>query len=1542
MLTNSLDTINGFPLSPQQKRLWLLQHQAGTNQPYRIQCSVYIKGKIDLALLKLAWQKVVEKHEILRTSFATLQGMNIPLQVIHEVNNISDFSLNIHNLSEVEPQQQNLELENIDRQQHRKTFDPQRDCLLDLDLVTLASDRHLLLIAIPAICGDTVSLHNLIDEVSKLYDACLHNRELSQETLQYADIAAWQNELFESEEEVATRFWQNQATFPKTTSKLTIEKHLISKAFFQPKFIKLNLDPNTLLNAKALADSQDVSVSTILLACWQILLCRLTEQSKNTTAMCFDGRNYDELKSAIGLLAKHIPVSIDLNANAKFSSIIKQLDEKIGEIEQWQDSFSLEEFVGVKDADDNLAFTPFVFDFNALTVNYLADDISFSISKQYACVDKFKLKLACQELSNSLSAELHYDASLFAEEDIKNLAVQWQTLLADALNNPATAISQLEILSPDRRRQILEDFNTTQTNYGVAKCIHELIEQQAAATPDRIAVVFEDRQLTYGQLNARANQLARHLKELGVGAETVVALCVERSWLMCVGFLGVLKAGGAYLALDSSLPIERLAYMMEDVGASVILTQQHLTRVFSSEKIPTVCLDSDWHSIAERSPSNLACEVNPANLVYIVYTSGSTGKPKGVAVEHRQLFNYVQSTIEVLDLQVGSNFATVSTFAADLGNTSIYPALCIGGCLHIISQERATSPEALLEYSDRHTIDCLKIVPSHLRALLNASQPQKILPRKRLVVGGEALSSDLVEMLRQYNRADCQIINHYGPSETTVGVATFLLDIDSARAKSNTVPIGRPLANTQIYLLDHYLQPVPIGVLGEIYLGGNNLTRGYLNHPELTSEKFIPNPFSDELGSRLYKTGDLARYLPDGNIEFLGRVDHQVKIRGFRIEIAEIESVLRQHPYIQANTVVVEKRSGSKRLIAYFVGDRELEISHNELRDFLQPKLPDYMLPSVFVQLKALPLTANGKIDRQALPAPENINPELVGKFVAPGNSIEKTIAKIWSGVLKIARVGIHDNFFELGGDSIISIQITAKLNQAGLRLTPKQLFDSPTVAGLAAVVDNISQLEINQAPVTGSVSLTPIQHWFVEQNFSEPAHWNQSLLLSVPSETNLALLEQAVRYLQQHHDALRLRFIPQAVGWQQINCGLEEVPKVEIFAQDLSALAAAAQETALETTASELQASLNLAEGSLMRVALFDLGKQGKRLLLTIHHLVVDGVSWRILLEDLEQVYQQLSQKQTIYLPLKTTSFQQWSECLQDYARSSQLKQEQDYWLEKLPNQTSPLPVDYPGGSNTVEFADTVLVSLSIEETEALLTDLPATYQTQINDVLLTTLVQSFADWTGKNSLLIDLEGHGRETISEDVNLTRTVGWFTTIFPVLLNLESISQTEEALKAIREQLQNIPNKGIGYGIWRYLNFNSTTSQQLQTLPQAEVRFNYLGQFDRVLPESSLFQISDRSIGNSRGLKNSRRYLLDINGFVLGGQLQLAWTYSRQIYQSSTIEHLANEFIKVLRSEIANCQSISTEKYTPANFPHAEFSQEELDKLLVKMNLRSET
>jgi len=754
-------SIEGFRLSPQQKRLWLLQ-QGIHGQPYRVQCAVLIQGNLNTQLLESALQKVIEKYEVLCTNFQALVGMNLPLQVIN-TNRLP--TLQYHNLTGLAPEEQQAKIEALFNGSSRLPFDFEQGSVLDIFLIILAPDKHILLICLPAMNSDAASIENLVREISRFYAAELQNQELIDEPLQYVDIAEWQNELFEAEEaEPGREYWRKKNVDDSEKLQLPYENKPAVKPEFAPEFIHLSLDSKTVAKLEDFAQKYNTSISALLQTCWTILLWRLTGQSDVVVGTYCDGRNYEEIESALGLLAKYLPIDSQLEDKTKFSDVLKQIDASTNEAFKWQEAFTWEQ---VSATEQNLSslFFPYTFEFRELLAPYSVADLSFSISKHYVCIEPFKLKLTCIRQDSGLVTEFHYDSNLFQGEDIERLARYFQTLLASAIEKPEAAISELEILSECDRNQLLVEFNNTQTHYPKNLCIHQLIEQQAAQNPDNIAVVFENQQLTYAQLNTRANQLAYHLQELGVTVETVVALCVERSLDMLVGLLGILKAGGGYLPLDPSLPSDRLSYMVKDAGASVILTQQHLAHGFSEQAAPLMCLDSDWDIIAQQPDENPLSQATPENLVYVIYTSGSTGKPKGVAVEHRQLLNYLHGILERLDLPEGSSFATVSTFAADLGNTVIFPALCTGGCLHVISQERAASPEALVEYCESHPIDCLKIVPSHLNALLTASHPEKILPRKYLILGGEALSWQLVEKIQHY-KPSCKILNHYGPTET--------------------------------------------------------------------------------------------------------------------------------------------------------------------------------------------------------------------------------------------------------------------------------------------------------------------------------------------------------------------------------------------------------------------------------------------------------------------------------------------------------------------------------------------------------------------------------------------------------------------------------------------------------------------------------------------------------------------------------------------------------------------------------------------------------
>ncbi|MGH2621269.1 MAG: amino acid adenylation domain-containing protein, partial [Anaerolineales bacterium] len=760
-------------------------------------------------------------------------------------------------------------------------------------------------------------------------------------------------------------------------------------------------------------------------------------------------------------------------------------------------------------------------------------------------------------------------------------------------------------LGAEDRRQLLFEFNQTAAAYPQDQCIHQLFEQQAARTPEQAAVVCEGRQLTYAELNARANQLAHYLRRQGVGAGTRVGLCVDRSVEMMVGLLGILKAGGAYVPLNPEYPKARLAQQLEEIEAPVVLTEA--ARIEQLPEFAMLCLDRDQERWATEPQTNPECVTTPEHPVYVIYTSGSTGVPKGVVVRHRGLVNYTHyirgrlRLPEAAGTSCGWRFATVSTITADLGNTCIYPSLVSGGCLHILSYETATNGSRFASYVAEHPIDVLKIVPSHLGALL-ASQPDgaNILPRKYLITGGEALSHELVERIAAAANG-CELINHYGPTETTVGSLTANVSRNGARRwKTATQPIGRPIANTEIYILDEHRRPAPIGTPGELYIGGAGLAQGYLNQPERTAERFVAHPFSRDPEARLYKTGDLVRYLPDGQVEFLGRTDHQVKIRGYRIELEEIEVILGQHPSVrQAVVVAREEEAGNKRLVAYVVPNKSSAFSMGDLHRDLGEQLPDYMMPSAYVTLEALPLTANGKVDRKALPLPDYTRSGSNDAYTPPRNPTEELLVEIWARALQVEKVGIHDNFFSLGGHSLLAMKLTARIREVlRVELPLRDLFEMPTVAQLAAAIakDRMAApgLEIPPiAPVPRDqelpLSFSQQRLWFLDQLAPGNSFYNVSAPVRLRGDLDVAALERAIAEVIRRHEVLRTTY--QEVEGRPVQVISDSVSfTLPVF--DLSGMRESEREAESYARAAEDAGQpFDLARGPLFRVALLRLG---------------------------------------------------------------------------------------------------------------------------------------------------------------------------------------------------------------------------------------------------------------------------------------------------------------------------------------------------------------
>ncbi len=1506
----SAEVLEGFRLSPQQRAAW---RGVLADRLPAARCSVSIDGELDAALLLRAIDEAWKRHEVLRTYFPTLPGMSEPLQVI----------------ADPQPVAVRREAAAPDaiagREPLRFRSKISEGPVCAVELVEISPSRHMLRLALPALCADGRTLELLARDIARLYGAARQAAEVPPAPVQYADLAQWLNDLLESDMSAAGQtYWKPFLADASPLIELPFERGRQGLEYGQTESRAFTLSAALAGTLAETAERIGCSPPAVVLAALAATLSRYTDRSEFLLARGSDGRRLEELQDALGPLSRWLPLRCEMAEAETFEGLAKDLGRRLADQELWQEYLSSDDGTA-SGAGPGGSWSPIAFEFRDLPEPFTAGGAAFSVRAIDVESPAFAMRVACTRAMDSLSVALHCDSGRFGAAEIEDFAGALRTVLEAGLAAPATPVARLPILTEEHRHRLLETFNESAGSAPADVPLHRLFERQARERPEAVALAGEGRRLTFGEADALAEGIARRLAALGVGPDSVVGILLERSVESVVAILAVWKAGGAYLPIEISTPPERRTFMLQDAAARALVTTRVLAQTSSEWPCATLALEDAGAGESGSARGGALPDAAPENLAYVIYTSGSTGQPKGVAIEHRQLSNYVAAIVGQLRPPAGAGFATVSTFAADLGHTAIFPSLVTGGTLHVISQDRATDADALSDYVSGNAIDYLKIVPSHLSALLTGSRPEGVIPARALILGGEALSWELVAQVRGL-APRCEIVNHYGPTETTVGATTFrIAQGETLDAISRTVPIGRPIANARAYILDCFRQPVPVWAPGELSIGGDGVARGYQQRPELTAERFVEDPFRP--GARMYRTGDVARYLPDGAIEWLGRADHQVKVRGFRVELGEIEARLRERPGIVESVVLLrEDAPGDKRLVAYVVSSGPEAGGESDVKDFLRSTLPEFMVPASVVFLKRLPLTPNGKIDRRALPAPETGARDGNQGATAPRNPVEQALASIWQQVLRLDALGVHDNFFHLGGDSILAIQIVARANRAGLRLTPRQLFQNQTVAELAGVVDASTAPGLEEASAAGLVPLTPIESWFFEQDLTDVEHYNQAILLETPAALDVAALKEAVAAIVSHHDALRLRFRKDGSGWHQ------ELPAADADDVFSSVVLDASDPSALSSAATGIQSALNLERGPLARFVLFDRGPGERRLLIAIHHLAVDGVSWGVILEDLETAYGQRTSGAPIALPPRTTSFAGWARRLAAHARSSALDGELEYWTLPARSRAARLPVDF-NGSNSVETEGVVEMALTAEETAALLRDVPAAYGTQINDALLTALLRATEGWTSADSLLVDLEGHGREDILEGANLSRTVGWFTTRFPVVLSGGGRSDLAEVLKHVKEQLRAVPQRGIGYGLLRYSGGKPEVAKQLRELPQPEISFNYLGQLDSRYSDRSLFRPAAGSVGLTRSRRQKRRYLISLDGSIRDGRVAFSWSFSEAVHRRETIESLARRFTEALRDLIAHCVAPDAGGYTPSDFPKAKLSQRGLDKLL---------
>lgn len=1508
-LLNDQERLNA-PLSFSQQRLWFLDELEGASVTYHISGAVKITGALKVEILERCFDEIVSRHETLRTNFVKVNGAPVARLASHQPFKIRRLSV----LNETKDQRTLLVSQSLEKESN-ETFDLTNDLLLRVTLIETDHHEHVMMLTLHHIISDEWSLALLQVEIAKLYAAFsqAQTSPLQDLPLQFADYAAWQRQWMTRERlSEHLSYWVTELRDAPAVLELPTDRPRPAVQRYIGKTLSFRIEPSLTSRLRTLGQSCGATLFMTLLSGWSILLSRHARTNDLVIGSPVTNRSRSELESLIGFFVNTIPLRLPVDGRMSTIELLEQNRQKVLDAFTHQD-VPFEYIVEEIKPERNLSHAP-IFQTMFVMQNAPSADLSFGglaleLLENDLRAAKFDLTLSIEEHQSGLNGVIEYNTDLFDSASISRMIEQYEYVLASMTQRPAALIDSMSLMSSYQAKQLSDRLHSQPrlaaqhptSSVEQSPSVLDLFTQHAVERSETIAVGFGETQLSYGELNRRADILAGHLRHQGVRSNDIVGLYAEPTPEMIVSMLAILKAGAAYLPLLPGTPTERINLMLAECAAKLVIDA-------TDSLVPGQVQDAPVQTLAQLTHTPMTppepWEMHDNGLAYVIYTSGSTGQPKGVMVTRDNLASAIHSRLQYYQSEF-KGLILLQPFSFDVATGNIFWTLCAGATLHLEPRSVAQDPQRLLDCLIRTKSSHLVLLPLLYAPLLDLATPQQLHALRTVIVGGEQMPLTLVQKHKEIV-PQAGLFNEYGPTETTIMCCAYSCDThDSVQP----IPIGRPMAPSKMYLLDHAHHPVPAGLPGEICIGGPQVTLGYLGRPALTAEHFLPDPYSEHPGARMYCSGDLGKINAQGNIEFLGRQDHQVKIRGFRVELGEIEATLRAHPAVSELAVVAMQQGSSKRLVAYVVAQStdQTELS-KELTLFAQSCLPEYMVPSAFVRMPALPLTTNGKLDQKALPAPEATASSSI--FTAARNEIEEELCKIWSDVLGIQQVGIHDNFFMLGGDSILSIQIVSRANQQGLGLSVKQLFQHQTIEQLSGLIGHHKARLSDQAPMSGPFLLGPVQHWFLDQHPPEPHHFNQSLLLDIKTGLTEDILFKAFSAIERHHDMLRARFNHDTKGWQ---AHIEPVEKcsASVHSVDMRGLPVEDRTSTMIQHARTLQASLDLAAGPISKVIRYRLSDAGPdKLLWIIHHLSVDGISWRILLEDLERALEQCHAHTAVSLSPKTDAFALWSERLTGYSASTAGELELAYWRNIVSAEVPQLPVDTVSvvdpQLNTKSSVQTLTKVLPVALSEALLLKAPNTFRTQINDVLLAALMMALNSWTGNDSARITLEGHGREELFDDIDISRTVGWFTSGFPVVLTRAPSNHHIDNIQHTKALLQAIPNKGVGFGILSYLHPDPAVRQSLSSGNDAQLSFNYLGQFKESEASTWILGEALEPTDQEHSPLGLRKPLIEINALHRREQLEVNWTFSINLHHTQTIDSLAEHFMNVLTEIVALC------------------------------------
>jgi amino acid adenylation domain-containing protein/non-ribosomal peptide synthase protein (TIGR01720 family) len=1517
---------DAYELSPTQQGMLFHAMEAAAPGVDLEQVSIELDERLDSELFLGAWKRVIDRHPILRTRFRW-DRLGAPVQ---EVLKAVDLPATRIDAGPLPPAGRASRWAELLREDRSRPFALDEAPLLRLTLVRWGERRWTALWSFHHALLDGRSFPLVLREVFSFYDAAREGRTIEPGLPRpYGDYIAWLRGLDLVEAEA---YWRRALAGFGAPTPLPVARAVPEEGGAEPgggaHEIILGAGATERLNA--FAARHGLTLHTLVQGAWAILLHRYSGEEDivfGATRACRRSV-FPDAGDMVGLFINTLPMRVGVEDETGVVAFLAEIRARqvavravehtpLAKVQAWS----------AVPRGTPLFDTLVVYDNDTLDGYMRAAGADPSRRRfSYRGQTNYPITLVAYG-GAEMVLRIENDRRRVDDAAAARMLGHLRTLLGAIPDAAALTIGALPLVTGEERAALAE--GGASRVFAPERCLHERFEEHAAARAEAIAVTCEGTALTYAELNRRANRLAHRLRAAGVGPERLVGLCVERGIDLVVGVLGILKAGGAYLPIDLSYPADRVAFMLEDAAAPIVVTERGLTDRLSGAGRTVLCLDEPMEEFPDTNP---ASGVGPSNLMYVIYTSGSTGRPKGALITHHNVDRLMRATDPWYRFGRSDVWTLFHSIAFDFSVWELWGALAYGGRLVVVPYWISRSPESFLDLVRDEGVTVLNQTPSAFRQLVQADLARDVRPTalRYVIFGGEALElQSLKPWFDRHGDAAPLLVNMYGITETCVHVTYRPIRLADVLEGRGSV-IGEPIPDVRVVVLDPNGEPVPLGVPGEMYVGGAGLARGYLNRPELTAQRFVRDPF--HRGERLYRTGDLARRLPGGDLEYLGRIDLQVKIRGFRIELGEIESVIAQHPAVRECVVIArEDAPGDKRLVAYLAatGDRTPVV--DGVRALLKTKVPDYMIPAAFVFLEALPLTPNGKVDRKALPAPDASRVEGTRRYVEPATEAEIALASIWSAVLGAGRVGRHDNFFELGGDSILAIQVIARARQAGIPISPRELFRQPTVAELAASAAGAAPAQPAQPEGNDAdAPLTPIESWFFDQDLPEREHYNQAFVFEVGGDLDAGRLERAFSEVATRHEALRFRYERSERGWRRRIAADAGAFVLERHDLDLEGEEG---RSAFEALAATLHAGLDLGKGPLLRAALVHAGAgRPARLVIVVHHVAIDGVSWRILLEDLESAYAAVGADRSPSLAPSATSYGGWARAQAAWARSAAARASLPGWLGRH-GEPARLPA-LPGGGSAMHResdARTIEVAVDAATTHALIHEVPQAYRTRIEDLFVTALALAFEEVTGARRLLVDLEGHGREEIVLGLDLTRTLGWFTSIYPVEVELPSGDRPGEAIKTIKERLRAVPDRGVGWGILSRLG-DEATRARLAALPRAEILFNYLGQQDAVVLGSKLFRFAREGSGAWHAGSGRRSHPVEVLAKVADGVLGLTWTFTPAVHAEGTIRALAEGFARALAGLVAHCLAPGAGGLTPSDLPAASLSQPEIDGL----------